>query len=188
MKFLSAAIIFFIFNTTYAQTFKLTVNDLPNGNAYIYSLQGEKTDLIDSVISFKDDNIIYHFQPNKFHTGFYRITLGQNRWIDFIYDSKNIEIKTNANDILDSIKVITSESNRLYYSFIRLNKLFKTKTELLQLVLARYPKETNYYETTKNELEQVQRAYSDFVNKTSRSTPDSFVAKYIKSSQLPLSE
>ena len=186
MKYLSAAIIFFILNTTYAQTIKLTVNNLPNGNAYIYSLQGEKTDLIDSVISFKDGNIIYRFQPNKYHSGFYRITFGQNRWIDFIYDSKNIEIKTNANDILDSIKVITSESNRLYYSFIKLNKLFKTKTELLQIVLARYPKGTNYYETTKNELKRVQLAYSDLVNKTSQSAPDSFVAKYIKSSQLPL--
>ena len=55
--------------------------------------------------------------------------------LDFIYDKEEIEIKTDANNILDSIKIIKSESNKIYYEFVKLNKDYKIKSELLQLIL-----------------------------------------------------
>ncbi|MHB1686562.1 MAG: TlpA family protein disulfide reductase [Ignavibacteriaceae bacterium] len=186
MKYIFIAITFLIVNAAHAQTIKLTINGIQTDRALIYSLQGEKTDIVDSIKSFRKDEYIYNFQEAKYHTGFYRLTFEPNRWVDFIYDGKNIEIKTDANNILDSLHVITSVSNQLYYSFIRINKLFKTKTELLQLILARYPKDDNYYKATQIELIQIQKDYLNFINNTSQIKPDSFIAKYIKSFQLPI--
>ena len=74
----------------------------------------------------------------------------------------------------------------LYYAFLRLNKQFKIKSELLQLVLARYPKEDPYYKTTETTLQQLQGQYSDFVNNSSQRNPGSFIARYVRSSQLPV--
>ncbi|MHB9011210.1 MAG: thioredoxin-like domain-containing protein [Ignavibacteriaceae bacterium] len=186
MKYISIAIILLIVSAAHAQTIKLIVHEIQTSKAYIYSLQGERTDLLDSVESNKKDEFVYHFNIAKYHTGFYRITFGTTRWIDFIDDGKNIEIKTDANNILDSLHVDTSESNRLYYSFIKINKLYKTKTELLQLILARYPKDDEYYKTTKSTLSQVQQEYLNFIDNTSQADPGSFIARYIKSSQLPV--
>jgi thiol-disulfide isomerase/thioredoxin len=82
--------------------------------------------------------------------------------------------------------VIKSKSNKLYYSFIKLNKTFKTKTDLLQLVLVRYPKDDEYYQTTKNRLASLKKEYTDFVNAASQNNENSFLARYIRSAQLPV--
>jgi peroxiredoxin len=84
------------------------------------------------------------------------------------------------------MKIFKSESNNFYYKFIKLNKDYKTKSELLQLILNRYPKDDDYYETTKEKLERFQEDYLYFVNVTSQVNPKSFVARYVRTSQLPV--
>jgi len=109
-----------------------------------------------------------------------------NTRIDFIYDNEDVDILTDANNIFDSLKVSKSESNKIYYDFVKLNKDYKTKTELLQLILARYPEVDDYYQTTKEKLIQVQEEYLYFVNVTAQSDPGSFIARYVRSAQLPV--
>jgi thiol-disulfide isomerase/thioredoxin len=84
------------------------------------------------------------------------------------------------------MKVISSESNKLFYSFIKLNRQYKTKTDLLNLILARFPKEDQYYFQTKERLNEIQNEYTEFVNLTTQKEPTSFVARYILSAQLPI--
>ena len=125
------------------------------GKAFLSELRGEKIVAIDSVNS-GDGVYKFSLDTDKYHTGFYRLTINKNKWLDFIYDNKDLEIQTDAKNILDSLRVIKSGSNKIYYEFVNLNKDYKTKTELLQLILARYPKEDEYYQTTKEKLIQVQ--------------------------------
>jgi hypothetical protein len=99
---------------------------------------------------------------------------------------KYVEIKTDANNILDSLKVIKSESNKIYYEFIKLNKDYKTKSELLSLILARYPGKDDYFNSTKEKLIQIQEDYLYFVNVTAQANPNSFIARYVRSAQLPV--
>jgi peroxiredoxin/5-hydroxyisourate hydrolase-like protein (transthyretin family) len=170
----------------YAQSLTVHLSNYKSGKVIIYSLSGEKTARIDSVASNEDGKIIYQPDPQKFHSGFYRFTIGTNKFLDFIYDGKDIELKTDLNNVLDSMKVIKSESNNIFFSFIRLNRAYKTKTELLQLIIARYPKEDNYYKITQARLTQIQNDYIEFVNVTAQANQNSFIAKYIRSAQLPV--
>lgn len=57
---------------------------------------------------------------------------------------------------------------------------------MLQLILARYPKEDEYYQKTEEKLIQVQEEYLYFVNVTAQVNPNSFIARYIRTAQLPL--
>jgi thiol-disulfide isomerase/thioredoxin len=155
------------------------------GKAFLSELSGEKIEGIDSV-SLSDENYKFSLNTDKYHTGFYRLTINKNKWLDFIYDNKDLEIQTDAKNILDSLRVIKSESNKIYYEFVKLNKDYKTKTELLQLILARYPKKDDYYRTTKEKLIQVQEEYLYFVNVTAQVNPNSFIARYVRSAQLPV--
>ena len=100
--------------------------------------------------------------------------------------TKKLKLKQRRAILFDSLKVLKSESNKIYYEFVKLNKAYKTKTELLQLILARYPKDDDYYQTTKEKLVQVQEDYLNFVNITSQTNPKSFVARYVRSAQLPV--
>ena len=152
--------------------------------AALYSLEGEKSSFIDS-ISLTDQNEFQFYLDNR-HYGLYRLEFNKNQSLYFLYDNEAIEIKTGANNNPDSVDVIKSESNKIYYHFIKLNKEYKTKSELLQLILARYPDIDDYYNQTKTKLIQIQKDYLNFVNVTSQKDPDSFIAKYVHYAQLPV--
>ncbi len=165
-----------------AQNRSIQVANAPS-SAALMELEGEKTNEIDSVFSANDT---FTFSMEGKHPGLYRLRFDHMHFINFIYDGEDVEIKSDFNNISDSLKVIKSESNKLYYKFIRLNKAFKTKTELLNVILQRYPKDDDYYETTLKKFEALKYEYSFFVNVTSQKEPESFIARYVRSSQLPL--
>jgi len=171
-----------IYFTASSQTIDVTITNLNWGKAYLSSLSGEKISTIDSVES--EDNGRFTFTMKEKHSGIYRLTFSKNKWFDIIYDKENIKITTDANAIIDSMRIDDSESNRLYYSFLKLNRQYKSKSELLQLVLARYPADDPYYNLTQSTATRLQFEYYDFVNRISQQNPKSFIARYIKSSQL----
>ena len=160
MKFLFVPILILYFNNILPQEIKINLKNFTNNKAELYHLIGEKISFLDTTRMNSGE---FQFNLSSKHAGIYRLTLN-NHWIDFVHDNEEIEIETDANNILDSLKVIKSESNKIYYEFVKLNKAYKTKTELLQLILARYPKDDDYYKTTKNKLVQVQEDYLNFVN------------------------
>jgi thiol-disulfide isomerase/thioredoxin len=169
-----------------AQQIEIQIDGITSGKAYLHELIGEQTVLKDSIPVTKNWMFRFSLGSSNYHIGFYRLTFGQNKQLDFLNDGKEIIIKTNAKNVLDSMQVIKSESNRLYYNFVKFNKLYKTKTDLLQLILARYPKDDEYYQETKNRLASLQKEYAEFVNTTSLNKLSPFVARYIRSAQLPI--
>lgn len=182
MKKYIFTILFVINFSIYSQKIDICVTNFAEQNAKLYSLSGEKLTFIDSVRASQNT---FSFQING-EKGFYRVLLEKNKPLNFIVDNEDVEIKTNGNAIADSLKIIKSESNKIYYDFVKLNKDYKTKSELLTLILAQYPKEDDFYQKTKNKLQQIEEEYNYFVNVTSQGNPKSFIAKYVKSAQLPI--
>lgn len=149
------------------------------------ALSGEKVSAVDSITSNGINRFTLRLSQQN-PPGIYRLAFDKNRWVDFVNDDEEVDIVANASAVIDSINVILSESNRLFYSFQRLNREYKTKSELLQLILARYPKGDAYYQTTQTTVTKLQKEYSDFINTASRARPASFAARYVRSSQLPI--
>ena len=180
-------IIAVIFATTfnYSQSLEVTVANIGIASAKLQSLQGEKVATVGSLTANEKNIFRYSFKNKKFHHGFYRIAFANNRNLDFLYDGNDVQLETNASAILDSMKIISSESNRLYYSFVKLNKAYKTKTDLLQLLLIRYPKEDSFYQSVVGKINQLQNEYLAFVTIESQKVPHSFIARYICSASLP---
>ena len=163
--------------------FLVNVENNKGNKAALFGLEGEKVSFIDSLNS--NENSEFHFNLAGNYLGIYRLSFINNKYINFIYDNEETEIEIDLENLLESVNVLKSESNKIYYDFIMLNKDYKTKTELLQLMLARYPQEDDYYQTTMQKLIQIQEDYLNFVNTTSQKNPESFVARYVISAQLP---
>lgn len=165
-----------------AQSIELRLNGYA-GKVFLSSLAGEKTSLVDSASL---NNGKYFYAGKSMHGGIYRLSFDKNKWLDFINDGKDVSLSTNANSVLDSLLIIKSESNKLFYSFLKLNKAYKAKAELLQIILARYPKDDRYYNETKKRLSELQNEYLQFVNIKAQTEPALFTAKYISSAQMPV--
>jgi peroxiredoxin len=185
MQYYILALILLLSNSfNSAQIVNIRVNNLNLEKTALYSLSGETQELVDSVSSNLSGT--FHFKLNQSHPGFYRLAFDNNRRVDFIYDNEDVELFTDAINIFDSLKVIKSESNKIYFDFVKLNRDYKTKTELLQIVLTNYPQADEYYQATKEKLAQVQEEYLYFVNASSQVSPNSYIARYVRSSQLPV--
>lgn len=170
----------------YSQTLSIYISNANEKKASIYQISGEKTTLLDSNVAISKGSINYTFQRNDLPDGQLSVFLSPRLRVDFLYDGRDVVLETDAKALVDSMKVKKSESNRLFYSFLKLNRDYKTKTELLHLILARYPKYDPYYTETRKRLNELQSNYIEFVNVTSQENPDLFVSRYIRSSQLPI--
>jgi peroxiredoxin len=187
MKYFALVLIFLISNSNaFTQQINIKVENLNQEKATLNSLSGETSEFVDTLSAINEGT--FQFSLAKKRSGFYRFSCSNNKKIDFIYDNEDIEIETDADNPLAETRIIQSEENKIYYEFVKLNKDYKTKTELLQLILARYPELDEYYQTTKEKLIQVQEAYLYFVNVTAQINPNSFIARYVRSAQLPVVE
>jgi peroxiredoxin len=182
-KYFCLLIILLTGNSLSGQTITVKYDKLIEKKAALFSLSGEKYFFIDSINA--GNNNEFNFTLRGKYPGFYRITFNNKSWLDFIYDNEDIELETYAVKIPDSLRIIRSEANKIYYEFVKLNKDYKTKTELLQLILTRYPEKDDYYNTTAEKLARSQNQYLQFVNVTSQTDPASFAARYVRSAQLP---
>ena len=174
-----------LFSSLCAQEINFFIKNLPLKKAVFLEIIGEKVNAIDTVLAQENK---FNFSLNGKHSGLYRLKLDEKHFLNFVYDNEIVEIKTDYNRFIDSLKIIKSKSNQLYYDFLRINRAYKTKSELLNLVLYRYPQNDDYYKVTQQKLVQVQNDYLNFVNNVSQKNSDTFIARYIYSSQLPVVE
>jgi thiol-disulfide isomerase/thioredoxin len=186
LPLLATILLVFCVPVATAQTIDVTVRSLPPGKAALSLVSGDKFILLDSIPASSPGHFTYALKSPVIRPGLYRLTLDQKRTIDFINDGEDVVIETDASSIRDSFRVVASEGNRLYNRFVRLNRDYKTKSELLQLVIARYPKDDPYYAATTATLSNLQGEYYAFIASASKEKPGSFAARYIRSSQLPI--
>jgi len=166
-----------------AQEFEISIKNIGTKKVLLHSLQGEKTFFIDSLRAYGPDKFRYHFDSVKHHNGIYRIS-ADGKLADFVFDGGEIVLQTNFENISDSIKALKSESNSIFYEFKRLNRNYKTKSELLQLLLIRYPKEDDFYRSIESKLTALQSEYTEGISFFIKRKPGSFISDYIRGSQL----
>src|ERR1017187_8825986 len=185
MKYLFVFIlIHFSLTGLLAQTIDIKVNNFNQHKVQLSYMRSGNVVFIDSLFS-KNNEFHYSFAKNSSHPGLYRLYILDSRWIDFIIDNEDVNLITDANNITDSMNVISSESNKLYYEYINLNKQFKIQSGQLLGILDKYPKDDSYSVSARNKLNQLQKQYYHFINSTSHKNARSFAARYIRSVQLP---
>jgi thiol-disulfide isomerase/thioredoxin len=179
-------ILVFNFGHVLSQTININIKNLNKSKAAFSYIRGEDIVLIDSLFPIGKTNFHYSFAKNASHLGLYRLSLADSSWIDFIIDWKDVTLNTDADNIIDSMTAINSESNKIYYDFLRLTKEYNSKTEKLRSILSKYSKDDNDYISAENKLHQLQKEYLQFVKVFSQKDKKSFAARYIQSVQLPV--
>jgi thiol-disulfide isomerase/thioredoxin len=197
-NFLSIILLLIAFSTAKAQTYYLQakVEGFPGTRAYLMQFKADQQSVIDSASSL--DGVFAFRFGSKTKPGVYRVLLGNEGgsnffekdplFFDFIYNYENIEIHTNFNAPLDSMKVIQSKENDVYYRFLKANEIYQSKLNLITPLFFQYKAEDSFYQALSSEFYGVQSTFLLFCTALTNELPESIAASVIQMSTLPVVE
>lgn len=132
----------FLVNDVCAQSYNIdfNVNGQPQGKVVLGSLRGDDFVAIDSLQS-TDEHIHFSIAGNA-HAGMYRVIFGQTTYaqvmkkapqqLDFIFNKENVVLATDFKYPEDSLKVIHSNENALWFLFRDYEKRYKKQYTILE--------------------------------------------------------
>lgn len=177
---------FFLISITFlsAQDYLLdvTIKQLDSQEIYLADFYGDKNSVFDTAAP--DTLGHFSFQLDKeLHPGMYRLFLSKEVFFDIIYNQENITIESQLDYLYDSLKIITSQENELYYGFLKEMNLYQRKLELLGPVVNYYPNDEEFYAQIVEEFNANQKSYSNFIENLINKNKDSWTAKIVRQRQ-----
>jgi thiol-disulfide isomerase/thioredoxin len=196
MKYLfSILAILIFFSVSNAQPYSLQarVNGFGGNRAYLLQFKGDQQAIIDSAASL--DGVFEFKFTEKTKAGIYRVLLGEKgtsnmfdedpKFFDFIFNAENVILQTSVNNLVQSMKVLQSKENDLYYRFLNANELYQAKLGRITPLFALYTPRDSFYANLNNEFLHVQDAFTRFSNSLSDELPGSMAESVIHISMVP---
>lgn len=98
---------------------------LTDSKILLQGFYGDKSFRLDSVFAEKSGEFTFRFAPTA-APGQYRIIFSKNRFLDIIFNRENIVFETHAATVIDSMKVLASAENSVYYRYLK----FRVKSQI----------------------------------------------------------
>jgi peroxiredoxin len=181
MKQLLIFLLVVIWYSSQNQEYRLEaiIKNAPQKEIYLADFYGDKNHLLDTVTPDNKGYIVFQMKETYF-PGMYRIFLDKEIFIDIIYNKENIKIQTDFNHLADSLQVIASKENKLYYEFLRAGNDYRRKFELLGPVVNYYPQNDTFYFDIKDKYVAAQKDFIRLADKMVFENQDSWAVKIIR--------
>ncbi|MCK6615960.1 MAG: peroxiredoxin family protein, partial [Ignavibacteriaceae bacterium] len=187
MKYPAAIVLWFsLAVSVFPQEMRVSVEGTKSfKTAALLQIQGEKTEFVDSIRSAPNGDYTYQFNSSRHMKGLYRLQFDHRRFLNIVYDNEPVNAVINIDKLPEGVTITESASNVYYHRFIRKNKEFKTKTDILNYVLVKYPEKDEYFLRTLAETDKLQQEYQQFIQEAETALPNALITRYIRSAQLP---
>ena len=175
IKILVITLLFLMPLCIYSQTVSATFFNLPQQKVYLNAYTGFYMEVLDSVMMSQDKRVDFN-TPLK--QGMYELETEYGETLDFLYD--NSAVKIIVKDFYDSASVefINSQLNTDWNAYNIFKDQVLKSMEMLKPILRNYDKETEFYNTAKNEYNSLQDKFISFTD--SLMTHDNYASKLIK--------
>ncbi|MCX6234734.1 MAG: thioredoxin-like domain-containing protein [Bacteroidetes bacterium] len=186
LPFLSISLLIIPFLALSQQPFTITVDvkAFPGDKVTLASFYGEFIKPVDSIFIEKGVTITFNL-PSSAPSGYYRIILAKDHNIDFIFNHENVRFSTTYDYLLDSLVVISSIENRLYYNFLSFMKKNQLKIDLLGTVVYYYPIDDTFYQQLCLQYQKNQGKRTSYIDSINQNYPSSYAARVIKTQNRP---
>lgn len=171
-----------------------TVAGLPGRKILLYSLYGDQVSLIDSAMADPHGNFEFHFPEERAH-GMYRIAMGRStlpghydqhrQQADLIWDGNTIAFSTHYTAPGDSMKVIRSEENRMYYNFFRRMEELERRMNVVSTALVDYPPGDNFYRRLQRQHRRIQNRRANYIDNLVKKNRGMIVASIARFHKMP---
>lgn len=162
------------------------ISGYANEPVYVYKAYSDTLLLVDSVrtdsegrfnrMSDHNASVLDYTRFEKaglVEKGLYRVSLKNNQWFYIIYDGKAIEVKTvydgsaRNNVAMDSLKVLQSLENKLFYEFQKLQQQINVAEYFLKQMMRLYPVQDPFHVKLEEEYAKRYTGLEAFVEKQS---------------------
>ncbi|MCD4746823.1 MAG: redoxin domain-containing protein, partial [Bacteroidales bacterium] len=166
---------------------KAYINNIPANEIFLVNFYGDKSTVIDSVKV--DSTGFFKFIMNdNYPVGLYRIILGNHKFVDIIFNKENIEFKTVYENPTDSIKIISSVENKIYYDFMFDEYKNQLKLDLLMPLIDYFPKNDTFYNNITVQFINIQKHREKLINDIIKDYPAAYATRLIKMLNIPFIE
>jgi thiol-disulfide isomerase/thioredoxin len=188
--------LFVLFNTIFAADYKISVSisNLTDTRIYLASLRGDAYKIMDTA-EIKDNMYCFTLPDNQ-PSGMYRIipeaVLNPGRrnapmnTLDFIFNRENVVLKTVYPWLTDSLVVIESAENKIYFDFLNHEKQIQNKLNLLDNMLVQYPSDDVLYSDIIKRYNALQLENQKLIRQTCDANRGTYAAAVITMFKTPL--
>jgi peroxiredoxin len=160
------------------------IRGLSSKKIYLSAYNGEKLRAMDSTTTGESGKFIFSLKPSVY-TGLYRISWGKDKFLDLILNKENVVFFTASEDPLDSLQILSSAENKMYYWYERRVHMNQSKLELITPLLDYYPVKDAFFATVAGEFESIQRSQEKAFDSLSALYPQSYAMRILKLQRTP---
>jgi len=155
------------------------IRGLANGKVSLLSFFGERTSLLDSARTDAGGNFMIPL-PATLAPGLYRVSWGKDLHIDLIINQENIRFTTKADAPADSLQILASGENILYYDYMDFDRSNQMKLELIQPLVDYYPDRDEFYKMAMDQYDRIQRGQSRMLDSLQKALPGSYAVRMFR--------
>ena len=200
LVFLFATLLLLRLQPTNAQTFQIDVTIINQPDEYILleTVQGDNYTLIDRALP---ENGKIHFElQSDAHPGIYRLILGKTGYarvmnqdpqlLDFIFNKENVQLKTDFKNPLQTVQVIHSSENDVYFDFLIRLKEYESELSIMEQEADSYWAKGDSAKaiSASNEVNRLQLDWDLRVAQTVQQNNSLFASKLIGLKRIPLKD
>jgi len=151
---------------------------------YLVSYYGHDQHLVDSAFIDESGQLTF-LLPETFDAGMYRIDIKRGTGLDFIFNHEDIDINTNQYFWLDSVVVIKSAENKIFYEYIQNKSSYGDRLSLLEPLVMYYPQNEDFYGYAEKEYLKLEVEWKDYLETSLEKSQGTLAEIIIRWNQLP---
>lgn len=178
-------LLFLISGSGFSQDYSLNlqITNSPSFEFYLADFYGDKNTILDTVQA--DTSGMASFSLTGHPSGMYRVFLNQQAYFDFIFNQENVRIRSDYNDLYESLVVEESLENQIYYEYLRTRHEYRRKFELLTPLNDYYPRSDSFFHIARGQYIAEQAEMQVYINDMIEVYPDAWACRILKA-QRPL--
>ncbi len=171
--------------------FEAKISNLPNTKVYLFNFEGDKNLLLDSASTDLAGSFKLSLKAN-WQPGIYKIEIGigsqtQRPYsFNFIFNGENIKLSTKMPDLVESMQIITSDENELYYSFNKYNTNTINQLSAIFQLKNVFTEDDSFYPVFKSRYALLLSQYQEYFDSIMIFQSNSYAFHYITANRFPV--
>ena len=153
---------------------------------YLYQMWGENQMLVDSAQQNTTTGKYEFRHAENLPTGLYNVRSGKKNVFIILNDAeKKLELSFCFNNPVQTMKVVRSMENAVYYDFMRVNDGLLKAIGALEAAVVRYPQNEMFFDTLAQKYHRLQNERLTMIDDVQRLYPNSYAAKIVATHRTP---